>query len=447
MTTAIVGGGIMGMTVGYLLACRGVTVHVFEHSPVLGGLAGPMTLQDGTEVDRFYHAILSTDEHLRALCQELGIAEHLRFRPTRTGVYIGGGIHQMSDIWQFLRFPPLNPVDRLRLGLTIFSAQRTKSWEALEAISLEDYLVARSGRRLFDTFWAPMLNAKFDGEYDHVPATWMWSRFVRTTAGRKGVRQQELTGHLVGGYATLMKAMADKITSRGGRVHLNTPVQEVVVSQGSCTGLRLTDGFHAYNRVVLTMQMPVAARLLPGAPPSFLDALTRIRYLGIVCPLLVLDRPLSDFWVTNVADRSVPLTGVIETTSYIDTAYVGGHHLVYAPKYTAPDSTWMKASDEDIRAHWMNALTRMFPTLRSEHVKEFRIHRERFVEPLRDVTQATQIPGVQTPIQHLHLVTTAQIYPALTNGESVTAHARRAAGEILGGLAETAGQVTPRPAA
>ena len=432
MAIAIVGGGIMGMTAGYLLAARGIPVHVLEHSAVLGGLAGPMTLGDGTEVDRYYHAILSTDAHLRALCDELGISDQLRFKETRTGVYIGGGIHQMSDIWQFLRFPALAPVDRLRLGLSIVSAQRTKDWESLERVSLEEYLVARGGRRLFDRFWGPMLNAKFDGQYDQVPATWMWSRFVRTTASRQGVRQREMTGHLVGGYATLMKAMARAIVARGGRVQLNAPVEEVVVANGCCTGVRLPDGFHAYDQVVVTTQMPVAARLLPGAPAAFRDALTHFRYLGIVCPLLVLDRPLSDFWVTNVADRSVPVTGVIETTSYIDPGFVGGHHLVYVPKYTAPDSAWMKASDAEIRARWLEALRAIFPAFRAEHVREFRVHRERFVEPLRAVGDTAQVPGIETPVANLHLVTTAQIYPALTNGESVTAHARRATAIIAG---------------
>ena len=274
-----------------------------------------MTLMDGTEVDRFYHAILSTDEHLRALCQELGIAGQLRFRPTRTGVFMHGGIHQMSDVWQFLRFPALRLVDRVRLGLTIVSAQRTRDWRSLESTNLEEYLVKRGGRRLFNEFWAPMLNAKFDGRYDSVPATWMWSRFVRTTAGRRGVRQQELTGHLIGGYPTLMRALAAGIERHGGHVHLNTPVREVAIAGGRCSGVHLADGFRPFDRVAITTPMPVAARLLPGAPPAYLDALNAFRYLGIVCPLLVMSRPLSAFWVTNVADRSVPLTGVIETTS------------------------------------------------------------------------------------------------------------------------------------
>jgi len=37
------------------------------------------------------------------------------------------------------------------------------------------------------------------------------------------------------------------------------------------------------------------------------------------------------------------------------------------------------------------------------------------------------IPSIETPVRDLYLATTAQIYPALTNGESVSRHARQAA--------------------
>jgi hypothetical protein len=41
------------------------------------------------------------------------------------------------------------------------------------------------------------------------------------------------------------------------------------------------------------------------------------------------------------------------------------------------------------------------------------------------------IPTMETPVKNLYLVNAAQIYPALTNGESVTQHARQAAEQIL----------------
>ena len=69
----------MGVTLGYLLSAAGAAVEIFEASGVLGGLAGPLVLPDGVEVDRFYHAILPTDDHLRTLCHEVGLDDRLRF--------------------------------------------------------------------------------------------------------------------------------------------------------------------------------------------------------------------------------------------------------------------------------------------------------------------------------------------------------------------------------
>ncbi len=82
-------------------------MEIFEASPMLGGLAGPMTLDDGTKVDRFYHAILSSDSHLRQLCDELGIADQLRFNETKMGFYYKDEIYSMNNMIEFLRFPAI----------------------------------------------------------------------------------------------------------------------------------------------------------------------------------------------------------------------------------------------------------------------------------------------------------------------------------------------------
>jgi hypothetical protein len=58
------------------------------------------------------------------------------------------------------------------------------------------------------------------------------------------------------------------------------------------------------------------------------------------------------------------------------------------------------------------------------------VHRTRYVEPLHPMNSLHLIPAIKTPIERLYLATTAQIYPALTNGESVTRHARQVAQTI-----------------
>lgn len=84
---------------------------------------------------------------------------------------------------------------------------------------------------------------------------------------------------------------------------------------------------------------------------------------------------------------------------------------------------------------WMENLHAMFPAFDEATVRYFLVHRERYVEPLHGLNSAHLIPAVETPVRSLFLVTTAQIYPALTNGESVSRHGHEAAEAIQRALA------------
>jgi len=431
-TVGIVGGGIMGISLAYFLARHGVKVVVYEASKSAGGLAGSVVLEDGTAIDRFYHAIMSSDSHLIGLCAELGIQDQLRFRETKMGFYHQSGIHPMSNMIEFLHFSPLSWVDRVRLGLTILYAQLVQDWSGLEKISVEDWLVRLSGRRTYQEIWRPMLKAKFDGAFDRTPATYIWSRLVRMKSARAGLGQKEKAGHLVGGYITLINAMIEQIEARGGRILLNQPVQEILVEAGEARGLRSENMRIQYDAVVSTLQAPIFRRLIPGAESDYVAQLDKVSYFGIVCPLLVMDRPLTGYWTLNIADDRIPFTGVIETTAYIDPKYVGGHHLVYLPKYTAPGSDLQNISDEQIRTLWLDHLQTMFPGFDKQTVRYFLVFRERYVEPMHKLNSMQEIPAIRTPIRNLYLATTAQIYPGLSNGEAVTRHARLAADLILG---------------
>ena len=431
MKVGIIGSGIMGTCIGYFLSKQGVDVEIFEASPMLGGLAGPLTLDDGTTVDRYYHAILSSDSHLRELCEELGIADQFRFHETRMGFFYKGKIHSMNNMIEFLRFPPLGWIDRFRLGLTVLYAQFVRDWHSLESISVEKWLVRLSGSRTFKNIWLPMLKAKFDGGFDNTPATYIWARLVRMKSTRSGANQKEEAGHLIGGYSSMIKAMADRIESAGGKIYLQKPISKIVIEQNKARGLIIDGETRSFDLIISTVQPPVFQYMIPDATSEYRDFLAKTQYLGIICPIMVLDRPLSGYWTLNLTDDSIPFTGVIETTTYIDTQYVGGHHLVYLPKYTAPDSPMQKMTDEQIKVIWLNQLESMFPQFDRNWIRYFLVQRARYVEPLHPLNGMDIIPSVHTPIKNLYLATNAQIYPTLTNGESISRKAREVADLIV----------------
>jgi protoporphyrinogen oxidase len=430
MRTGIIGGGILGITLGYFLTKQGAEVTIYEASDTLGGLAGPIKM-DGYNLDRFYHAILTSDAHLQSLFTELGISDRYRAKETKAAFYNQGRLYAMNNMKDFMTFPLLSLLDRFRLGLTIVYAQRERNLNRVEAVDVESWLTRISGRKTFENFWRPMLRAKFDGSFDNTPATYIWSRLNRMSSTRSGANQKEMSGYLVGGYITLIEAMAKQIEAHGGAIHLKTPVQEVVVRDGQLKGVQTAAGLQEFDLVVVTMQTPLFTRLTPGLPAEYQDFLGKTDYLGIVCPLLVLDRPLTGFWTLYITDESIPFTGIIETTSYIDPKDVGGNHLVYLPKYTLPGSRWLKMSDAEVRETWLTYLEKMFPDFQRESIRHMLIHRERLVEPIHPLNGMNLIPSMETPVKDLYLVNAAQIYPALTNGESVTRHAHEAADELL----------------
>jgi protoporphyrinogen oxidase len=340
------------------------------------------------------------------------------------GFYYRDQIFSMNNIVEFLRFPPLGWIDRFRLGLTVLYAPFVRDWHQLEGISVKQWLIRLSGRRTYENIWRPLLRAKFDGSFENTPATYIWSRLVRMKSTRGGASQKEMAGYLTGGYSSLIEAMAERIKSQGGRIRLNTPVQEIMIANGVAWGVYNENRAFPFDTIISTMQVPIFIRLIPEAPKSYHEYLERTDYLGIVAPLLVMDRPLSEYWTINITEDRIPFTGVIETTTYIDPQYVGGHFLTYLPKYTADGSDWQKKSDDEIREIWLQNLETMFPEFERSYIRYFLIHRERYVEPIHRLNEMGNIPSIETPVKNLYLATTAQIYPQLTNGESIVRFAK-----------------------
>ena len=135
MRVGIVGGGILGITLGYYLSKQKANVTIYEASDTLGGLAGPIKM-DGYNLDRFYHAILTSDAHLQDLFAELGISDRYRAKETKAAFYNQGRLYAMNNMKDFMTFPLLSLFDRFRLGLTIVYAQRERNLNKVEAVDV-----------------------------------------------------------------------------------------------------------------------------------------------------------------------------------------------------------------------------------------------------------------------------------------------------------------------
>lgn len=427
---AVVGGGMLGLTLALRLVQRGHSVTVFEGAESLGGLASAWQVGDVTW-DRHYHVTLGSDAHVLSLLAELGLDGDLEWGQTRTGVYADGTLHSVSDVVEFLRFPPLSPLDKVRLGATILYGAKITNWRRLEQLSVERWLTRWSGSTTFRTFWLPLLRSKLGDHYRITSAAFIWATIRRLYAARSAGMKVERFGYVGGGYARVLARFGEVLRSHGAKLELGARVASV---GGSADGVRVRlsdDVTHDFDRVVVTTASPVTAKLVEGLGEQERRLHEGVPYQGIVCASVLLRRPLAEFYVTNITDDWVPFTAVIEMSTLVDAdRHLGGHALVYLPRYTAPSDAVTTASDDEIRASFVAALERMYPAFSPDDVLAFRVSRVRYVFPIPTINYSQRLPSMQTSVPGVFAVNSAHIVNGTLNVNETVQLANRAV-EVL----------------
>lgn len=428
---AVMGGGILGMTLAYRFAQQGKRVVLFESAQELGGLASAWSLGDVTW-DRHYHVILMSDLCLRGILDEIGLSRELEWVETKTGFYTDGRLYSMSNTLEFLTFPPLRLVDKLRLGGTIFYASKLNDWKSLERVHVAQWLRQLSGTRTFEKIWLPLLRAKLGESYQRASAAFIWATIQRMYAARRSGLKKEMFGYVRGGYARILQKFAEVLEQSGVEIRLDHRVSQVtrVGSQMQATFSNGTQ--ESFDRVILTTAAPIAADVCQGLSSDEMRRLRNLEYLGIVCPSVLLTKPLSPYYVTNITESWVPFTAVIEMSALVDRfAEFKGHSLVYLPKYVTADDPTAQWSDEQVKSTFLDALFRMHPKISQRDVLSFQISRVKYVFALPTLRYSEQLPPMHTSVPGLHIVNSAHILNSTLNVNETMGLAERAAREVL----------------
>lgn len=458
---AIIGSGFLGLTLALRLSQRGDNVTLFESANEIGGLASAWEIGDVTW-DKHYHVTLASDSNTRRIVEELGLGDEFNWVETKTGFYTDGELVSMSDTMEFLRFPPLGLISKLRLGATIFFASRVNDWKALENISVEDWLTKLSGKHTFEKIWKPLLKAKLGDAYKDVSAAFIWSTIQRMYAARNSGLKKEMFGYVRGGYARVLERFGEVLIENGVEIRLNSKVDEVEkLSNGklqvhTASTRRRTDkkgrlypqkakyarvapavsvagfsgGFlsepalpayrrmqgesNTFDKVILTCPSNVAAKMAPQLSATERVGLENIRYQGIVCASVLMKCSLSKYYVTNITDEA-PFTGVIEMSALVDKKEFGRNALIYLPKYVAPDDELFEKSDEDIERIFLAGLEKMYIHFRRKDVLAFKVSRVRQVFPLPVLNYSESLPPAKTSIDGLFVVNSSHIVNGTLN--------------------------------
>jgi protoporphyrinogen oxidase len=411
----VVGGGVMGLQVARDLLARGQEVTIAEAAPQFGGLTSAWKLGD-IVWDRFYHVTLLSDTYLRELLKELGLESEMQWVQTKTGFYSGGKLLSMSNTAEFLRFPPLNTIEKLRLGGTIFYASRIKNWRRMERISVEKWLRRWSGNGVFEKIWQPLLKAKLGTAYSQTSAAFIWAHTARMYKARRSGMKVEMFGYVPGGYAKILQCWVERLRSLGARLLVDHPVKsirKVEPTVGSEGGLEVDFGegrVEVFDNVVSTVASPIISKTCNELSEDEHKKLQGIRYLGVVCASMLLEKPISEYYVTNITDTWVPLTAVIEMSTIVDSkSQLGGRHLVYLPKYLPDNDPGLEESDESYKEKCLATLVKMYSHFDRNSVVDFKIARTKYVAALATVDYSRRLAPVVTSLPGFYALNSSHI--------------------------------------
>ncbi|MGI9020329.1 MAG: NAD(P)/FAD-dependent oxidoreductase [Solirubrobacterales bacterium] len=433
MKVAVIGAGITGLVAARRLSKEGHWVDVYERWPGLGGQVATLALGDGHRLEHYYHHLFTSDRDIEALYRELDMPDAIEWLPSSVAIFAEGRSHPFTSPMDLLRFSPLPFRSRLRMGIAAVALQRLyRTVDPFESVTAHEWIRSRMGRNAWDRVWGPMLRGKFGDRAEDISMAWIWSKLNLRRPIKGSEVRHEMLGYPRGGWQPLLDRLSAEVEAAGGRVLIDHPAarigidgERLVVTGGAQNSFRRghdprqfdeADGSRPYDAVVATVPNDIFEQLLTpevleGLGCAFLSRIRSIEYHAAVCLLLELDRPLSRFYWTNVADRTLPFVGLIDQTNLVGASRYGGRHFLYVANYVPRGDPLLELGPDELLARYEPGLTKVNPAFSRDWIRMRLLFREPAAQPIVAVGYRGRIPPMQTPMPGLYLANTTQIYP------------------------------------
>jgi protoporphyrinogen oxidase len=402
---AILGAGPMGLAVAYQLARDGHEPVVYEADDRVGGMAAHFDF-GGLSIERYYHFHCISDKAFLQILDELHLSEKLHWRPTGMGYWYLNRLQEWGNPIALLKFKGPSLIAKLRYGLHVFLSTKRNNWLPLDSQNAVEWVKRWVGPEAYEVFWRRLFEYKFYDYTNNLSAAWIWSRVRRIGRSRYNLFQEKL-GYLDGGSETLLQAMKTDIEQHGGTIFLKTPVQKVMVEDGSVTGIVVNDQLESFDQVVSTVPIPYVARMIPDLPENIKEQFISKKNIAVVCVIVKLKKPLTQYFWLNTNDEQMDIPGLIEYSNLRSL----GDSIVYVPFYIPGDHPKYAESDGQYKEKVISYLRKINPDLQMSDVIDIHVSRYRFAQPICEPGFMNTLPPVQMPIKGLFVADTSYYYP------------------------------------
>jgi oxygen-dependent protoporphyrinogen oxidase len=374
----VVGGGISGLAAAYRLQKGGAEVDVLEGSARVGGLLGSEQIQDHV-VETGADSILTEKPWALRLAEELGLTHQIvATRKSMRGAYIvhGGKLERIpagfsllapTDLSALSRSPLLSMRGKARAALELLLPRRNLTVSTRDE-SLEDFVVRRLGRELFDRIAQPLAGGIYGADPKKLSLAATMPRFLDleqqygsvirglrekakqlpTDKGGAAGARYGLFAAFSGGMQTFVDALAKELEAR---IETHSLVSALSRVDGGYR-VEVRGAARVYDAVVVALPAHAAGHVLAELDAPLARELAAIEYasaatITLSWPRAAIPHALDAFgYVTPVVENRAVIASTWASVKYERRApvnrallrvFVGGHRGQHLVQYDEAD--------------------------------------------------------------------------------------------------------------
>jgi protoporphyrinogen oxidase len=357
----ILGGGLTGLSAGYVLSKAGLRVEVLEQDNTVGGLSKTIE-KNGFRFDLGGHRFFTKDARVDGFVRNLMEGELLT-------------VSRTSKIYMHNRFfnYPLKPMNAI-FGLGLLTTMKIMGDYAIEkirrklkrteCISLKDWVVSNYGRTMFNIYFKEYSEKVWGIGCDRISAEWVEKRINGLSLAStiknalfkfSGKDIPTLTDTFIYpelGIGRISDRLKDEIEKRnavytGARVeqvtHSNFKIESIAVKDK--TGTRIVRG----NEFISSMPATKLLSIMNPAPPlEVLEAASRLRFRDLVTVAVMVDRErVTDQTWIYIPEQKIPFGRIHEPTNWSRKMAPEGKSLIVMEFFSFKgDSVWEETDDK-----------------------------------------------------------------------------------------------------